>query len=79
MESKKSTNDIIFAYMQNRNKLTDIEGKFTITKGERGERRDKLGDVWLIYVNLTGSQGIQIFDLMLFSGLSLMFPKETNI
>ena len=45
MESKKSTNDIIFAYMQNRNKLTDIEGKFTVTKGERGERRDKLG-VW---------------------------------
>ena len=45
VESKKSTNDIIFAYMQNRNKLTDIEGKFMVTKGERGERRDKLG-VW---------------------------------
>ena len=45
VESKKSTNNIIFAYMQNRNKLTDIEGKFMVTKGERGERRDKLG-VW---------------------------------
>ena len=44
MESKKGTNDI-FAYMQTRNKLTDIEGKFMVTKGERGERRDKSG-VW---------------------------------
>ena len=34
---------------------------------------------WLIYVNLTGSQGVQIFDFTLFSGFSLMFPEETNI
>ena len=32
-------------YLQNRNRLTDIENKLTVTKGERGWARDKLG-VW---------------------------------
>ena len=31
--------------MQNRNRLTDIENKLRVTKGERWEGRDKLG-VW---------------------------------
>ena len=26
-------------YLQNRNRLTDIKNKLTVTKGERGERR----------------------------------------
>jgi len=29
--------------MQNRNSLTDTENKRVVTKGEREERRDKLG------------------------------------
>ena len=32
-------------YVQNRNRLTDIENKPMATKGERGWGRDKLG-VW---------------------------------
>ena len=31
--------------MQNRNKLTDTENKFVVTKGEREGGRDKLG-IW---------------------------------
>ena len=31
--------------MQNRKRLTDIENKFTVTKGEREADMDKLG-VW---------------------------------
>ena len=34
-----------WTYLQNRNRLTDIENKLTVTKGERGRERDKLG-VW---------------------------------
>ena len=30
-------------YLQNRNRVTDVENKLTVTKGERGGR-DKLGD-----------------------------------
>ena len=30
-------------YLQNRNRVTDVENKFMVTKGERGGR-DKLGD-----------------------------------
>ena len=30
-------------YMQNRNKLTDIENKYVVTEGEREGERDKLG------------------------------------
>ena len=30
------------AYLQNRNRLINIENQFTITKGERGWGRDKL-------------------------------------
>ena len=30
-------------YMQNRNRLTDIENKPVVTKGEKEEGRDKLG------------------------------------
>ena len=33
-----------WTYLQNRNRLTDIENKLTVPKGERGGR-DKLG-VW---------------------------------
>ena len=33
-------------YIQNRNRLTDIENKFMVTKGEREGGRDKLG-VWV--------------------------------
>ena len=32
------------SYLQSRNRLTGLENKLTVTKGERG-RRDKLG-VW---------------------------------
>ena len=32
-------------YMQNRNRLTDIENKLVVTKGEREGGKDKLG-VW---------------------------------
>ena len=32
-------------YLQNRNRLTDIENKFMVTKGETCGWRDKLG-VW---------------------------------
>ena len=38
---KNSRNELIY---KNRNRLTDIENKLTVTKGEVGER-DKLG-VW---------------------------------
>ena len=31
-------------YMQNRNGLTDIENKLLVTKREREEGKDKLGD-----------------------------------
>ena len=34
-----------WTYLQNRNRLTDIENKLMVTKGERQEGRDKLG-VW---------------------------------
>ena len=38
-------------YSQNRNRLTDIENKLMVTKGEKG-RRDKLGvwDYTLLYI-----------------------------
>ena len=32
-------------YMQNRNRLTDIENQLMVTKGKKEERRDKFG-VW---------------------------------
>ena len=34
-----------WTYLQDRNRLTDIENKLMDTKGERGRGRDKLG-VW---------------------------------
>ena len=34
-----------WTYLQNRNRLTDIENKFMVTKGDGGGERDKLG-VW---------------------------------
>ena len=43
VESKKKWYK--WTYLQNRNKLTDIENKNTVTKGERSWGRDKLG-VW---------------------------------
>ena len=33
-------------YLQNRNRVTDIENKLIVTKGERGRERSKLGD-WI--------------------------------
>ena len=30
--------------IQNRNRLSDTANKLMVTKGERGDRRDKLGD-----------------------------------
>ena len=31
-------------YLQNRNRVTDVENKIMVTRGERGTGRDKLGD-----------------------------------
>ena len=39
-------------FMQNRNRLTDIENKLVVTKGEREGRRDKLG-VWDKHIHTT--------------------------
>ena len=39
-------------YMQNRNRLTDIENKLLVTKGEREGGRGKLG-VWDYHVHTT--------------------------
>ena len=36
---------LICGILQNRNRLTNMENKFMVTKRERGEVRDKLG-VW---------------------------------
>ena len=43
---KYDTNDL-----QNRNRLTDVENKLRVTKGERGWGRDKLGSLGLAYTN----------------------------
>ena len=40
-----------WTYSQNRNRVTDVENKFMVTKGEEG--RDKLGDLDLyIHTNI---------------------------
>ena len=40
-----------WVYLQNRNKITDVENKFIVTKGERGG--DKLGDCdWHIHATI---------------------------
>ena len=46
VESKKGCKWI---YLQNRNRITDIENNLLVIKGER-EGRDKLGD-WLTYTH----------------------------
>ena len=39
-ESKEKT--IQWTYLQHRNKLTDIENKFMVTKGDSGERKGEI-------------------------------------
>ena len=41
-----------WTYLQNRNRFTDIEDKFMVTKGEKGWGRDKLG-VWDYQIQTT--------------------------
>ena len=41
-----------WTYLQNRNRHTDIENKFTVTKGKREVRRDKLG-IWYQQIKAT--------------------------
>ena len=48
LKKKNDTNELILQmnlFLQNRNRLTHIENKFRVTKGERSEGREKLG-VW---------------------------------
>ena len=41
-----------WTYLQKKNRLTDIENKFTVTKGEKGWGRDKLR-VWDLQIQTT--------------------------
>ena len=46
LKEKKDTNKLI----QNRNRLTDMENKFMVIKGERGGGSDKLPSLGLTYL-----------------------------
>ena len=44
IESRDSKKWYKWTYLQNRDKVTDVENILRVTKGERGGGRDKLGD-----------------------------------
>ena len=58
-----------WTYLQNRNRLTDIENKLMVTKG-KGRAGDKLGGLYILYIK---------YILYIHKTEPLCYIPETNI